>query len=131
MCSRNISTGREDKKVRPCLFSSYRLNVLLIGIEGFPHSGFRHFIRYVNIRGITPERQGEDKRMIKNKSGRGSGTEFSAAERSPERHTPDRHACRQTGRRPISLLISALSSAFLSALTWDHVLVEQVCCSPW
>lgn len=58
-CAAGISPAGEGIK-RPCLFSSYRLNVLLIGVEGFPHSGFRHFIRYVNIRGITPERQGED-----------------------------------------------------------------------
>lgn len=51
----------EEKRVRPCLLSSHWTNVLLIGVEGFPHSGFRHFIRYINIRGVTPEEQGEGK----------------------------------------------------------------------
>lgn len=35
----------------------------MIGVEGFPHSGFRHFIRYINIRGVTPEEQGEGKQV--------------------------------------------------------------------
>lgn len=47
--------------MHPCLLSSHRTNVLWIGVEGFPHSGFRHFIRYINIRGVTPEEQGEGK----------------------------------------------------------------------
>lgn len=34
--------------------------VLLVGVEGFPHGGFRHFIRYVNIRGVRPEEPGEE-----------------------------------------------------------------------
>lgn len=45
--------------MQPCLLSSHRTRVLWIGVEGFPHSGFRHFIRYINVRGVTPEEQGE------------------------------------------------------------------------
>lgn len=44
----------------PCLFRSQRTSVLLIGVERFPHGGFRHFIRYVNIRGVTPEEHGKE-----------------------------------------------------------------------
>ncbi len=54
-------TGVRIKRVWPCLLSSHRTRVLLIGVEGFPHGGFRHFIRYINIRGVTPEEQGEEK----------------------------------------------------------------------
>lgn len=32
----------------------------MIGVEGFPHSGFRHFIRYINLRGVTPGEMGEE-----------------------------------------------------------------------
>lgn len=46
----------------PCLLCGRRATVLLIGVEGFPHSCFRHFIRYVNIRGVRPEERGERKR---------------------------------------------------------------------
>lgn len=51
-----------EERVEPCLLSRYRTNVLLVRVEGFPHSGFRHFIRYINIRGVTPEEQGEERR---------------------------------------------------------------------
>lgn len=54
-------TGVRKERVWPCLLSSHRTSVLLIGVEGFPHGGFRHFIRYINIRGVTPEEQGEEK----------------------------------------------------------------------
>lgn len=37
-----------------CLLCGCRTTVFLIGVEGFPHGGFRHFIRYVNIRGVRP-----------------------------------------------------------------------------
>ena len=53
--------GVRKKRAWPCLLSSHRTRVLLIGVEGFPHGGFRHFIRYINIRGITPEEPGEEK----------------------------------------------------------------------
>lgn len=43
-----------------CLLCGCRTTVLLIGVEGFPHGGFRHFIRYVNIRGVRPEEPGEE-----------------------------------------------------------------------
>lgn len=43
-----------------CLLCGRRTAVLLIGVEGFPHGGFRHFIRYVNIRGVRPEEPGEE-----------------------------------------------------------------------
>lgn len=43
-----------------CLLCGHRTSVLLIGVEGFPHRGFRHFIRYVNIRGVRPEEPGEE-----------------------------------------------------------------------
>lgn len=60
--------------MRPCLLSSHRTSVLLIGVEGFPHSSFRHFIRYVNIRGITPEEQGEQSRQrMRRELGEGEG----------------------------------------------------------
>lgn len=52
--------GWREKRAQPCLLSSHRTNVLLIGVEGFPHSGFRHFIRYINVRGVTPGEQGEE-----------------------------------------------------------------------
>lgn len=45
--------------MNPCLLRSHRTWVSLIGVEGFPHSGFRHFIRYINVRGVTPGEQGE------------------------------------------------------------------------
>ncbi len=54
-------TEVQIRRVWPCLLSSHRMSVLLIGVEGFPHGGFRHFIRYVNIRGVTPEEQVEEK----------------------------------------------------------------------
>lgn len=54
-------TGVRKKRVWPCLLSGHRTSVLLIGVEGFPHGSFRHFIRYINIRGITPMDQGEEK----------------------------------------------------------------------
>ena len=50
------------ERVWPCLLSSHRMSVLLIGVEGFPHGGFRHFIRYINIRGVRPEERGEEKK---------------------------------------------------------------------
>lgn len=43
-----------------CLLCARRTTVLLIGVQGFPHGGFRHFIRYVNIRGVRPEEPGEE-----------------------------------------------------------------------
>lgn len=43
-----------------CLLCGRRTTVLLVGVEGFPHSGFRHFIRYVNIRGVRPEERAEE-----------------------------------------------------------------------
>lgn len=43
-----------------CLLCGCRTTVLLVGVEGFPHSGFRHFIRYVNIRGVRPEERAEE-----------------------------------------------------------------------
>lgn len=43
-----------------CLLCDRRTIVLLVGVEGFPHSGFRHFIRYVNIRGVRPEERAEE-----------------------------------------------------------------------
>lgn len=65
MCGRKYfqMTGVRKNKgyIWPCLLSSHRTSVLLIGVEGFPHGGFRHFIRYVNIRGVTPEEQGQGK----------------------------------------------------------------------
>lgn len=57
-----ISTWRgEEKRGRgSCLLCGRRTTVLLVGVEGFPHSGFRHFIRYVNIRGVRPEERAEE-----------------------------------------------------------------------
>jgi len=40
----------------------------VIGIEGFPHSGFRHFMRYVNIRGIVP---GQQEDTVEERAGEG------------------------------------------------------------
>lgn len=45
-----------------CLLCGRRTTVLLVGVEGFPHSGFRHFIRYVNIRGVRPEERAEEEK---------------------------------------------------------------------
>ena len=59
----------------PCLLSSHRTRVLLIGVEGFPHGGFRHFIRNINIRGVTPKEQGEEKEGQK-AGRRGEGDEL-------------------------------------------------------
>lgn len=53
----------------PCLLSSHRTRVTLTGVEGFPHGGFRHFIRNINLRGVTPEEQGEEEGMIREKVG--------------------------------------------------------------
>lgn len=52
--------GWREKRAEPCLLSSHRTSVLLVGVEGFPHRGFRHFVRYVNVRGVTPGEQGEE-----------------------------------------------------------------------
>lgn len=43
-----------------CLLCGCRTTVFLIGVERFPHGGFRHFVRYVNIRGVRPEEAGEE-----------------------------------------------------------------------
>lgn len=62
------------EKVGSCLFNS-GVHIFLIGVEGFPHSCFRHFIRNVNLRGITPDVQGvqQDNKAERTQSGKVGG----------------------------------------------------------
>lgn len=45
----------------------------MIGAERFPHGGFRHFVRYINIRGITPGERGGEKERRSSKLMLGEG----------------------------------------------------------
>lgn len=87
----------------PCLLSSHRTRVVLIGVEGFPHGGFRHFVRYINLRRVTPEEQGEEKEgeireQIGDRMSRDLGgslrTKYSqgALENRPPHRKQDKHA---------------------------------------
>lgn len=63
---------RGEKGVWPCLLRHHRARVLLTGVEGFPHGGFRHFIGNINIRRVRPERHGGEKEgKLRRLGGRG------------------------------------------------------------
>lgn len=132
-----------------CLLRSHRSNVLLIGAEWFPHSGFRHFIRYINIRGVTPEEQGEGKEEIKEMTvgdlrirecpqyvsyiGNQTTTQITQGKRQSDRQVKlSFWLCSHSKHWSI---LSIGACVHVRVLTWGHVVLgferERACCSPW
>lgn len=114
-----------------CLLCGCRTTVLLIGVEGFPHSGFRHFIRYVNIRGVRPEEPAEEEEESRGVKWCSSGREVSRTRNQTSKK--ERKVKFTQIPTPLIMLVWVCVYVWAGVLTWGRVSFgrEWACCSPW